>query len=110
SISSVELCLKDQALFLCQTSTGNLTRVSCPLFVFTSKLTGIAIFSKFSIEITTPCLGSFLTYFIELIPWSKRQLYWNQPLQNQLKSSPATFSIVLKKSSGCGCLYAQRST
>ena len=110
SISSVESYLNDQPIFFCQISTGKLTRLTFPLLNLISIITGIGIFSKFSIEITTPFVGSFFTYLTLVIPWSKRQLLMNQPLQNQFKSSPATFSIVLKKSSGVGCLNAHLAT
>ena len=110
SISSVDSYLNDHSLFFCQISTGKFTLLTSPLLNLISKTTGRGIFSRFSNEIITPNLGLFFTYLTLVIPWSKRQLLINQPLQNQFKSSPATFSIVLKKSSGVGCLNAHRAT
>jgi hypothetical protein len=77
-----------------------------PTFVFTSRMIGIGIFEILNGNITS-CFGSFFTYLIALT-LVKTPL--KPTSQNQLKSSPATFSIVLKKSSGVGCLKAQRST
>src|SRR3569833_147755 len=43
------------------------------------------------------------------MPTSSLQLFRNQPFQNHCRLSPDTFSMVRKKSSGVGCLNAQRS-
>src|SRR5512141_2336423 len=41
-------------------------------------------------------------------PWSTAPVVKKKPRQNQERSWPDTFSIVRKKSAGCGCLNAQR--
>ena len=54
----------------------------------------------FSTVIFAPFAKLPSTYFTPFTAWSTFHLLKNQPLQNQLSSSPDTFSIVWKKSHG----------
>src|SRR5690606_491148 len=106
---SVDLSLKRQDVLRCHISTGSFFLIFSPDSVVASITTGIGNFCRLSMVITAPFLGSNPSYSTERTAWSNAQLFINQPRQNHARFSPVSFSIVRKKSSGVGCLYAQYS-
>src|SRR5665213_1678107 len=100
SISEVEGYEKVHSPPLCQISTGIVNESFSPFFCSISNGTGSTIWSLFTKVINAPFFGSSSIYFTPVTPWSSFELVKNQPRQNQDRSSPPTFSIVLKKSHG----------
>src|SRR5678816_1193097 len=82
----------------CHISAGNVRESFLPFSCSINNGTGNTICSLFTTVINAPFAGSFSTYFMSVTPWSSFELVINQPRQKYERSSPPTFSIVLKKS------------